>query len=256
MSGVSRRELFGLLGVAASGGLISDRGGESLSKAEKIEKAEWKYVPLAPIVVADAAYRLIPEGGCMYGLFSAILTNWSAVSGQSCEAFPLHMMRYGEGGIGLWGSICGTLNGGAAIVGLFERDKSRREQLIAELFSWYESTELPSYEPQVASLKPGPIEKSVAKSVLCHVSVSRWCEVSGCEAFSKEMGERCRRLTASVAGKTVELLNRNQDQSCTVADLHPAVKSCLSCHGKSDLRDTIGKMDCTECHKLPSNHPH
>lgn len=35
----------------------------------------------------------------------------------------LHMMKYGEGGLAGWGSLYGTVNGGAAIIGLFEQDK-------------------------------------------------------------------------------------------------------------------------------------
>jgi len=96
---------------------------------------------------------------------------------------------------------------------------------------------------------------SVAGSVLCHVSVGRWCEASGEEVFSKEMVERCRRLTADVASKTADLLNRNLEKSCTFAALAPEVKSCLSCHGKRELKDTMGKMNCTACHKFPGKHP-
>ena len=62
------------------------------------------------------------------------------------------------------------------------------------------------------------------------------------------MNERCRRLTAEVAAKTVELLNANLLEPCKFAGLSPEVKSCLSCHGK-ELHDTMGK---NAMHGLPS----
>ena len=165
------------------------------------------------------------------------------------------MMKYGEGGVGLWGSLCGTLNGGAAVIGLFVSDKPQREQLIAQLFAWYESTELPSYQPEEAS-PVTDIPRSVADSVLCHVSLGKWCHVAGKKVGSPEMKERCRRLTAEVAAKTVELLNAHLQEPCTFSGPAPAVKACLSCHGNSDRRDTIGQMQCGICHQhLSAAHP-
>ena len=86
----------------------------------------------------------------MYGLFAAIMSAMAEVQGEPYLSFPVHMMKYGEGGVGLWGSLCGTVNGGAAVIGLFVLDKAQREQLIAKLFSWYEATELPTYRPKSA----------------------------------------------------------------------------------------------------------
>jgi hypothetical protein len=157
------------------------------------------------------------------------------------------MMKYGEGGVGIWGLLCGTLNGGAAIIGLFERDKQRRENLIAQLFSWYETTELPSYQPKTKQ-DSMEIPKTIANSVLCHASIGKWCLESGNEIGGQEMKEPCRRLTAEVAAKTVELLNANLNEPCKFAGLSPDVKTCLSCHTK-ELHDTLGKMRCDSCHQ-------
>lgn len=214
----------------------------------------WLYQRLDPAAVAAEAYRQVPDGGCMYGLFAGFMKVMADKNGEPYRSFPVHMMKYGEGGVGLWGSLCGTLNGGSAIIGLFEQDKKRRENLIANLFSWYETAELPSYEP-----KPSPeefeIPTSVAGSVLCHVSVGKWCLTSGFEIGDPEMKERCRRLTAEVAAKTAELLNANLRESCQFAGLSAEVRSCLSCH-KLDLHDTLGKMNCNSCHqKLSKKHP-
>lgn len=164
------------------------------------------------------------------------------------------MMKYGAGGVGNWGSLCGALNGGAAVIGLFEQDKQRRENLVAQLFSWYETTELPSYQPKAAADSES-IFKNAAGSVLCHASVGNWCKRSGNKVGSQEMKERCRRLTADVAARTVELLNANLREPCKFAGLSPEVKSCLSCHNE-ELHDTIGKMRCDSCHQqLSKKHP-
>jgi hypothetical protein len=190
----------------------------------------------------------------MYGLFGAVVTGLASKLGEPFRSFPLHMMRYGKGGVGGWGSLCGTLNGGAAVIGLVEPDKERQAQLVAELFSWYETTPLLSYQPNQHH-DSAALPKSVSGAVLCHVSVHRWCEASGCEVESDEMKERCRRLTADVAAKTVELLNRNLQKATDFPGLASEVKSCVSCHGKDDQADAFGTMQCNTCHHLPKDHP-
>jgi hypothetical protein len=267
---VSRRQLLSSVGLATGASLLAGCGDalEGAPSQEKIavsEKApspqpslqggtDWQYIKLDPATVAAEAYRLVPQGGCMYGVFAGIMAAVAQVQGEPYLSFPVHMMKYGEGGVGLWGSLCGTANGGAAIIGLFVPEKEQRERLIAELFSWYEAIELPAYRPKDAN-DSSPIPRSVARSVLCHVSVGRWCATSGDEIGSPEMKERCRRLTADVAAKTVELLNANLREPCKFAGLSPEVKSCLSCHSK-ELHDTIGQMQCTACHqRLSQNHP-
>jgi hypothetical protein len=92
-------------------------------------------------------------------------------------------------------------------------------------------------------------------TVLCHVSLSKWCKASGAEVGSPEMKERCRRLTADVASKTVELLNANLQSCCQFAGSTAEVKSCLSCHGK-ELHDTLGQMRCGSCHQQLSKKHH
>ena len=232
--------------------LASDAAGGAHSATPK--GSGWKYVRLDPAAVAAEAYRLVLQGGCMYGLFASIVAAMARLQGEPYSSFPVHMMKYGEGGAGLWGSLCGTVNGGAAVIGLFVPEKEPREQLIAGLFSWYETTELPAYCPKDGS-DASPVPTSVARSVLCHVSVGKWCKTTGDEVGSPEMKERCRRLTADVAAKTVELLNANLELPCRFAGLSPEVKSCLSCHGK-DLHDTMGRMQCATCHQqLSTKHP-
>lgn len=102
--------------------------------------------------------------------------------------------------------MCGALNGSAALIGLFTEKEEDLKILVNELFLWYEQTDLPVYIPKKATYNI-EITKSTSVSVLCHVSMTKWCKVSGHKAFSKPQKERCKRLTADITKKTVELLN-------------------------------------------------
>jgi hypothetical protein len=255
MSKITRRQVFGSLGLSAGMGILSGCDGTVNAFSERENKAGgWTYSRLEPKAVAAEAYQMMPKGGCMYGVFGSILNSLAGIVGEPFRSFPVEMMKYGAGGVGGFGSLCGTLNGGAALLGLFVQDGKRRDKLITELFTWYESTELPVYGPKERS-KELDMPKSVAGSVLCHISVGRWCRVSGYDVLSGEMHERCSRLTADVAAKTVELLNRSLDPSSTFAGLPSETKSCASCHGQRELRDAMGTMSCGVCHKMPKKHP-
>jgi len=269
---ITRRGLLGSVGLGVGASLLTGCGDAfqespfpaSMAMALPSEKkqagpdrsaaAAWQYVRLDPAAVAAEAYRLVPEGGCMYALVSSIMLALTEHAAEPFGSFPVHMMRYGSGGVGHWGSVCGAANGAAAMVGLFEQDAERRDSLIRSLFSWYEASELPAYQP--AGMKDTEaMPKTVAGSVLCHISVGRWCAASGNEAVGPERKERCRRLTADVTARVVELLNANQREPCTFSGPCPEVKSCLSCH-KEELKDTAGQMRCGVCHQeLSKSHP-
>jgi C_GCAxxG_C_C family probable redox protein len=187
-------------------------------------------------------------GACMYALFGAILACQREEAEVPAPAFPLHMMRYGAGGVGGWGTVCGALNGAAAVIGLFVVDKQAREQLINDVFSWYERMKLPRYRPSTANDR-ADIVATASRSVLCHVSVGTWCHESGCKVDSTEKTERCRRLTVDVAMKTVKLLNAY----CLRGQGYP--ESGSGRHALSQLQKTtipgeaMGKMRCDSCHQ-------
>lgn len=251
MKGFTRREVLNSMRLAAGAGLLACRAAEVPAGEDGRSAAALgrSFVRLDPAIVADRAYRIYPEGACMYASFGSIVSSLGELVGEPYRSFPVDMMRYGEGGISGWGSICGALNGAAAVIGLIYpgKDGSRRAELIAELFSWYEQAKLPQFRP-TQTAAPLEIPASVAKSVLCHVSVNRWCEVSRCNAFSPEKRERCRRLTSDVVLKTVELLNRSQEPSSRFAGLSAETSSCVTCHGKADRADAMVKMRCDRCH--------
>jgi NADH pyrophosphatase NudC (nudix superfamily) len=177
--------------------------------------------------------------------------------GGPYKSFPVDMMRYGMGGTADWGSLCGTLNGSAALIGLFTEKEDEIKICVDELFLWYEQTELPIYNPQ-RSTSNIEIPKSLSLSVLCHVSVTKWCKISGHKISSKPQKERCRRLAADTARKTVEILNAQiAGQFSKTRQFNKITSQCKSCHTKgSELQNSRGKMSCTQCHSLqPDNHP-
>jgi len=216
----------------------------------------WDYVRLDPADVADRAYRIYPEGGCMYAVVASVVGALADRVGEPFRSFPVEMMRYGDGGVGAWGSLCGVVNGGAALIGMFrnEKTKKRREAIITELGVWYETTPLPEYRP-ISPKWADEAEPSVAGALLCHVSDSRLCKASAREAFSVEKNEGWRRLAADGASKIVQLLNRDLEGDLIEGKLTPAVNTCVDCHGTKNLENAMVKMNCATCHQFERKHP-
>jgi hypothetical protein len=257
---LTRREVLGAVGIAAGSCALSSCAIDEMStvKGRKQKTVHpWRYAKLDPEITAQRAYVNCAKAHCMYGVFSSVMSQLAEKYGEPYRSFPVDMMIYGASGVGGWGSLCGAANGSSALFGLFVEKEDDIKKLVNEMFLWYQQTELPQYVPQ----KPGldvRITKSVSNSVLCHASVSRWCRVTGNKAFSKAQKERCRRVTADTARKTVEVLNAHFASRFTPDLQHDDItKSCMSCHttkgGK--VQDGRGKMGCDSCHTfLPGHH--
>ena len=112
-------------------------------------------------------------------------------------------------------------------------------------------TELPVYIPKKPTYNID-IPKSISASVLCHVSVTKWCKISGHKAFSDPQKERCKRLAADTAGKTVELLNAHfVGRTSATPQVNEETKQCRLCHTRdSGPQNFSGKMICTSCHSV------
>jgi len=137
--------------------------------------------------------------------------------------------------------LCGALSSAAHIINLFH-DTKDATALTNELFSWYSQAEFPYYQPEHT------LPTTVADSVLCHVSVTRFMEKANVPRPSAERKARCGGLTADVAKFTVELLNAQADG--TFQSKHkPAaiVGECMGCHSN----DSHGKENCEPCHDDP-----
>lgn len=248
---VSRRELFTSTGAFAAGvalGTLFGGGalrGVSTAHAAEVPPWPWPYRKLDPDVVAQRAYDGYWKGACNYGAAEAIIGELARVVGHPYTLFPVDMFRYGEGGVVGWSTICGALNGAAAVICLVT-PKDAYPKLINELMGWYTQFAFPEYRPAGGAELP----TSVAGSPLCHVSVTRWCVSSGYQENSKERKERCARLTADVAAQAVRLLNAYYDGAFTANYVPPAsVSECMSCHGPAGMNHTRGKMDCVQCHE-------
>ncbi|MFC2164262.1 C-GCAxxG-C-C family protein [Acidobacteriota bacterium] len=203
---------------------------------------------------AKVAYENYYVRGCMYGSFVGIVKKAAEDMGPPYSQFPFEMTHFGAGGGELWGSLCGTLNGGLAALGLFVGDTALRRTMANQLMTWYESKLQPQWKP-VTPLKDVPknLPKSKAFSPLCHVSVSRWVEKSGYEPFSPERADRCGRLSASVAEFVAIQLNEAliRGNLKSRKELSPTADLCTGCHGKgttSNEPEILSRMDCTLCH--------
>jgi hypothetical protein len=215
----------------------------------------WKYSSLDPSVTGALAYNLYGEGSCMYAIFKSILSQLADKFGDPHASFPYHMMKYGRSGIGGYGTICGALNGAAALIGLLVDGNSTQNELITGLFRWYEKTSLPDFRPQMASLDFTP-PPSVSVSTLCHASVTNWVKESGYMADSEQRVERCRRVTGDVAFRTVVVLNEYFGNTyVTEGHDNEDVRACMTCHGDTGkLSNTFGKMECSSCHTESIGH--
>lgn len=258
MKKVSRRQILGPLGLVAGSCVLSScLSGRRASESDEKAAFPWTYSKLDPDGTAEKTYNDCLKGHCMYGVFAPVMSQLAEEHGDPYRSFPIDMMRYGAGGAGGYGSLCGALNGGSALFGLFAKNEDQMKQLTAELFLWYEQTALPIYTPSTPILDI-KIPQSVSNSVLCHASATRWSKASGHKTFSKPQKERCKRLSADVAKKTVEILNSYcQDQFAPAQAMTKDTKACRACHSKgSEKSNTRGKMSCNSCHfTLASDHP-
>jgi len=258
MKQLTRREVFAAVGITTGSCVLSSCVSEQLASVRaKKSDFPWTFARLDPNLTADRAYNHYYEGHCMYGVFKSIVSQLAEQWGKPYESFPFDMMKYGAGGVLGWGSLCGGLNGNAAVISLFATTETEGRLLTQELFRWYEQTALPVYVPQKAKLKMEMLQ-SVSNSVLCHVSVSNWCKVSGHPAFGEQHYERCARLTADMAEKTVQTLNTNlAGQFAAAHSLTEETKWCKTCHAKgTELENSLGEMNCSTCHSyLADKHP-
>ncbi len=218
-------------------------------------EGSWNYVPLDPAETAQRAYDFYSEGSCMYGTMKSVISQLAEKIGEPYASFPVHMFKYGHGGIGGYGSVCGTLNGAAALAGLLIAEKSVQDRMITDLFQWYEKEPFPAYKPAraVPGFEPAA---SVSGSVLCHASNTNWCNTTGFKAASAERKERCRRLTADVAMKITASLNDVMSNAyITGSHANESASTCLTCHGDDGkLKNVSVKMNCNSCHSESIGH--
>ena len=236
----------GLVGVPVRAGEEPQEGqGPTRSQPalELLGRVPWPYQALDPEAVARLAFATCQRGGCMLAVLDPLVRSVAERLGPPYTAFPFAMFAYGAGGVAGWGTLCGALNGAAAAFSLLSAQPGA---LISALFAWYEKEALPDLSPAGARF---PTVSSVAGSLLCHASVSRWCRASGKRSTSPERAERCAALSGSVARKAAVLLNVHAAGTLAAPSPEEATRHCLSCHGpQGTLGNTATRMSCPPCH--------
>lgn len=217
----------------------------------------WPYHKLDQEDVRKRAHKAYYDGGCCYGTFQGLLSPLAETYGEPYTLMPPQMTYFGGGGAAGWGTLCGSLNGGAMFINLVV-DRTNANSLISELFGWYTEANFPSdisnsYAKQRAFLinrNDQALRQTVPGSVLCHASVSSWCTEAHYTASSPERAERCARLTGDVAARIVELLNDYTDGRFRPAFVPTKYTTgCQGCHATTIGNVQAGvKMNCPQCH--------
>ena len=160
------------------------------------------YVHVDPVEAADRTYAAFSVlGGCAASVFDGVVGQLGDLYGAPYNGLPPRMFADGAAGYGA-GTLCGCLGGAAAVFGLFCEAAEARE-LLAELMTWYRTSEVPTYdrgEPCIAQVVPA--------SVNCADSLAKFFAATGITEMSHpDRINRCACLSASTAQKAVEMLN-------------------------------------------------
>mgnify|MGYP005809950885 CR=1 FL=1 len=125
-----RKALKIMTGTLAGGGAVgivplTTAFKPTVPAAEKPKKlayeqgeSAWAYRQLDPVATAELAYQIYDQGSCMYAVFKSIVSQLADQVGEPFTSFPCQMMKYGHGGIGGYGTVCGALNGAAVLVSM------------------------------------------------------------------------------------------------------------------------------------------
>ena len=205
MSNLNRRDFLKLAGKTALGAAaVAAIPAAASAEAELAAPAfPWTWPGLDVKEVQDKIYaNFFAKGGCCAGVASGILDLLSEKYGYPYNQIDGRMFAHGGGGYGRR-NLCGSLGGAFAVLNLFTTGGDM-SGLRNEIYSWYETTAFPIYQP---ADKPEHPVHSVSGSELCKDSVGNWMAASGFEFGTPERGTRCASLSADVGGKLVELLN-------------------------------------------------
>jgi hypothetical protein len=248
-----------IVGAAVAGGLTA-----GVKKAEAAVSHPFGYIPLDVEATRLAGYNsykgVVIDGvkyaHCSFATFNAIIGQLQAADPYGPYAnIPTQMMMWGAAGVASFGSFCGALNGACAALGLI-CNNTDANAFISDLLTWYTETALPTN----IIAPTGVLAQSIARTTLCHNSVTNWCLASGFASGSPERGERCARLAGDVAAKTVEMLNNGR----LGLPVPSSKTSCVQCHytgtNYAGGQFTRGNEDCTACHvditKVPARGHH
>lgn len=270
--GMSRRN-FLVNGSAAVGacGLAAGITAGSLIHPTKAQADEivlpLPAVQVDPEKVRAYAWEAYFTGACMHGTATGLMQAYKEeCGGTGWDIIPYGMYKYGGGGVNTWGTICGCLNGAMAVMNLLGLHGTVGDALIG----WYAEANFPvdnlTGNPYLTGVAPAPIPdadilaQTVAKSPLCHESISKFLAAAGKSILDKDAQgrsykqDRCGKVAADTAAKAAELVNTYLATGAVEAWAVPAeYKSCYDCHW-TERHDMVAKMNCTECHSVSRRH--
>lgn len=229
--------------------------------------------------VSEAAYHGYYAGGCCHGAYNGLMKHLADTVGAPFNQLPLDFGIFGGGGIAGYGTICGAALAGVLVInyvvpntapqGATPAQSNVRNRMMTELMRWYEGYAFPKYVPVAVDAKETgvtldfkagnlPVLQTVAGSHLCHASVTTWCGANGnANPNGPDKKARCARLTADVAAKVADMLNRYLTSGEFTASTVNPTTTCVSCHGaitEGHAAPTASGMLCTACHSETS-HP-
>ncbi len=250
-SQITRRKMLQIGGTALGGAILYNVNSTAETKAPGDFPLTWN--PIKPESIQERAYQSAwAKIGCMYGVVESVIGTLADTYGAPYNTFPVAATIYGSGGIGGIGSVCGTVNAGGLIFGLFVEKQEDLFALCNELSLWYEKASMPLYKPQ-KPVQDIPIVASISGSNLCHVSCSRWSRASGHKLMTMAHFERCNRLVADMAMKIVTMLNQYTGREIIFTEkLNKFSEGCMTCHGpEKEKADVSANMSCNTCHEDP-----
>jgi hypothetical protein len=236
---LSRRGLLagaGKFAAGAAGTAIALSGGINLlSQAHaKNIKFPWGYKKISHVRAGNIAYENWYKNFCCYAVASGILIPLQEDIGEPFTLFPLEATVWGHGGAVGWGTLCGALNGAGLATALIAGNQG--EEILNDVIAWYVKATLPIYSPSNRKARIKTVSKS--NSPLCHISVGKWMKKEKVNFFSPQRRERCARISADVAMKTINLLNdwvdgkyKRSSQFQVKMYQMPTEHKCSKCHG-------------------------
>ncbi len=289
MKDLHRRDFIkgvAVLSGAALCGVATPKVAKAAVAPEKMETPHlpWAYQELDPEYVRKLGHLGFYFAECGGGAFWAIMTALREKVGYPYTTLPMptkeqvleHLasgkkespfqviMQYGAGGVTGFASLCGAPNGSASAI-TYVAPFNAVEKIVPRLMRYYEKEAFPTDKANEYATKklylPAKLKSDKAlpqnssHSVLCHVSVGKWCEKSGYASGSPERSERCGRITGDVAAMAVTLLNAYYKGNLeTVFPLKYSQETagCMTCHTKGEKYETgnftRGTMECNSCH--------
>lgn len=139
-------------------------------------------------------------GGCSRTVFNSVMGHFAEEYGYPYNQIPSEMLYTGHTGY-TQHSLCGSLGGAAALIGLFIPLEDQ-DRLLGEVQTWYSGAELPIYQPEM------DLVQTVADSVNCLDSLGTWMFAANVtDTADPKRRARCAGVSSDVVLKTCQLID-------------------------------------------------